>query len=564
MHSTPSPKPPEEQITQWLHAAVEHHQRDALEEAQIYYSKILEIQPDHADAMQLLGLIHKRLGNRKYALELMHHSVRINANQPNVWFNLGNTYSEDEQFDAAYEAYKQAVVRDPHNVQIHFNIGLMCRHLHSYKEAEAAFKVTLQLQNDYPEAWRNLGIVYKAQGRSTDALKAYAKALEADGLNPLLHTNIGNMFKAMGRREESEAAYREAVRLRPEFAEAHRHLANAHSYTVSSDPHIGQMEALMHRHDLPEAERMQLCFALAKAYHEAGGIVKSWKYLEEGNTLKRKHCHYDSAGMEQWFDDIIDAYPKHVVQRQEGESRTEDTPVFVVGMPRSGTSLVEQILASHTEVHGAGELDDLRMLVQRVWPRWYGDVYPKEARKLSAHHKLQLAGEYLRMLGQYMPQGKTRVTDKMPGNFRFIGLIHQLLPNAKIIHCVRDPMDTCVSIYRHYFSGHHPYAYDMRELGMYHRQYQRLMAHWHDALPEGVILDIPYEELVENQELHTRRLLDFCNLSWDDACLAFHKTERPVHTASAMQVRQPIYTQSIGKWQNEVDYLRPLLDALNV
>jgi hypothetical protein len=144
-----------------------------------------------------------------------------------------------------------------------------------------------------------------------------------------------------------------------------------------------------------------------------------------------------------------------------------------------------------------------------------------------------------------------------------VGLIHQIFPHAKIIHCLRDPMDTCVSIYRHYFEGSHPYAYDLRELGSYYRHYQRLMEHWRNVLPEGVMLDMTYEELVHNSQFHTRRLLDFCNLSWDDACLAFHETERPVHTASAMQVRQPIYTKAIGKWKKESDYLQPLLDALN-
>lgn len=559
------PEQPNSPIMQWLAEAVAQHQRGAFAEARILYSRILEHQPAHADALQLLALICKREGDRAQAVELMHASLRVLPDQPNVWANLGNTYAEMEQYEAAYEAYKQAVVRDPQNAKLHFSIGVVCRYLRSLREAEAALSMSLKLDAQNVEAWRNLGIVYKTQGQSVAALKAYARALQLDANNPQLHSNVGNSFKSMGHVAEAEAAYKEAIRLKPDIAEVHRQLAQVRNYASAADAHIGQMEELLHRRGLPESERMQLCFALAKAYHDAGVVVKSWKYLKEGNQLKRKEYDYDPKGMAQWMEAIAAAYPEAAIQAQEGDGRLEDAPIFVVGMPRSGTSLVEQILASHPAVHGAGELDELRMLVQRVWPRWHeGAVFPAGARQLSAHHKLQLAGEYLRMLGQYMPQGKTRITDKMPGNFRFVGLIHQLLPNAKIIHCTRDPMDTCVSIYRHYFSGSHPYAYDLRELGMYYKSYKKLMAHWHAVLPEGVLLDVPYEELVADQQFHTRRLLDFCNLSWDDACLAFHETERPVHTASALQVRQPLHAQAIGQWRNEADYLQPLLDALKV
>ena len=557
-----SPKPSETIICQWLAIAVGHHKRGALDEAQTYYSRILAAEPEHADTLQLLALVCKRQGNCEQALALMHHSLRVDPDQPHVWLNLGHTYAGTQQFDAAYEAYKQAVVRDQHNAGAHFGIGLMCRHLHSYKEAEAAFQIALHLQPHYPEAWRNLGIIYKTQGNNIAALKAYAHALEQDAANPVLHVNVGHIFKSMGKCAEAEAAYSESIRLKPDFAEAHRYLAQARYYVDSSNPHIAQMEKLAHKRELPDSERVHLCFALAKAYQDAGVVVKSWKYLKQGNQLKRKAYDYDAKATEQWFDDIIHAYPQQIVATQEGEGRLENTPIFIVGMPCSGASLVEQLIASHPDVHGAGELDALRMLVQRVWPRWYGDSYPEAAHHMGAHHKLQLAGEYLRVLDHYLPEGKSRATDRMPENFRFIGLIHQLLPNAKIIHCVRDPMDVCVSIYRRYFAGNHPYVYDLRELGMYYRQYQRLMEHWCNVLPEGVMLDVPYEELVNDQQFHMRRLLDFCDLSWDDTRLAFHQTGRPVPIASAMQIHTP--AQSTDTWRKEADYLQPLLDALNV
>lgn len=558
------PTPPEAIVSQWLAIAVDHHQRGELDEAHRHYSHILSTEPEHAQALQLLALIIKAKGDNSQALALMHKSLAIEPDQPSAWFNLGNAYAEAQQFDAAYEAYKEAMVRDPHNAEVHFGIGMMCRQLRSFKEAEAAFKVVLLIQPQHAEAWRNLGMVYKVQGQSVAALRAYAKALELDAGNPVLHANVGNTFRSMGKWEEAEAAYGEAIRLKPDFAEAHRFLAQTKHYAYSADSHIAHMEQLVSQHILPDSERVQLCFALAKAYQDVGNVVKSWEFLKQGNQLKRQEYVYNSHDVEQWFSAIMEAYPKQMVSREEGEGRLDNTPIFIVGMPRSGTSLVEQIIASHHDVHGAGELEELPMLVQRVWPRWYGDVYPEAAQHMGAHHKLQLAGEYLRMVRQYLPSDKSRVTDKMPGNFRFVGLIHQLLPHAKIIHCVRDPMDTCVSIYRHYFSGAHPYAYDLQELGRYYRCYQRLMEHWRAVLPEGVMLDVPYEGLVSDQQFHTRRLLDFCDLSWDDACLAFHETERPVYTASARQVRQPIYTQAIGKWHNEADYLQPLLDVLNV
>ena len=267
------------------------------------------------------------------------------------------------------------------------------------------------------------------------------------------------------------------------------------------------------------------------------------------------------------FDRIEAVFTRELIAAKSGGGDESPMPIFVLGMPRSGTTLIEQIIASHPLVHGAGELGELNEVVLTVrGPDGNTIPYPEFVLALDAAALKQIGARYVASVRKLMPEGTQAryLTDKMPSNYYFAGLIHLALPNAVIIHCVRDPVDTCVSCYSKLFSGAQIHTYDLAELGRYYRRYERLMAHWRRVLPKGRILDVRYEDVVADLEGQARRILAYCALPWDDRCLAFHRTERPVRTASATQVRRPIYNTAVGRWRAYADDLGPLLAALGI
>jgi len=279
-----------------------------------------------------------------------------------------------------------------------------------------------------------------------------------------------------------------------------------------------------------------------------------------GNELKRNTYTYNIFETRDFFNGLKNVFDDKLFSKHVDTGYGENTPIFIVGMPRSGSSLLEQILASHSLVYGAGELKYLSQIVIHSSAKIAGIKFPYCAAKLSPDNFEILGAEYSKRLRQYSGAVKY-ITDKELHNFLYIGMIRLTLPNAKIIHCKRNPVDTCLSIFKTYFAGVHKYAYDLSELGEYYKLYQDLMEHWYKILP-GYIFDIQYEDLVGDQEGETRKLLDYCELPWDEACLSFHRTIRPVRTASAEQVRRPIYNSSVGLWRRYEKHLSPLLSAL--
>jgi Sulfotransferase family len=315
---------------------------------------------------------------------------------------------------------------------------------------------------------------------------------------------------------------------------------------------------------LPEEGRRQLLFALAKAFADLGEHERAFGWLLEGNALKRRQIGYDEAKVLGQFARIRAVFDRDLMDRSRGRGDPSSVPIFILGMPRSGTTLVEQVLASHSEVYGAGELLDFEREVARLSEAdGAPPTFPELAPSLSGEQLRQLGTRYVQRVRPAAPAA-VHITDKMPMNFLFVGLIHLALPNARIIHTRRDPVDTCLSCFATLFTGEHRVAYELGELGRYYRAYDRLMRHWRDMLPDGVILEVKYEDLVTGFEPQARRIVDHCGLEFEDTCLDFHKTRRPVRTASAAQVRQPIYQSSVGRWHSYKHLLRPLLDALAI
>ena len=321
------------------------------------------------------------------------------------------------------------------------------------------------------------------------------------------------------------------------------------------------MEDLAEAGELADIQEIRLRFALAKAYDDLGEYDRAFAALTRANALKRDEVDFDMTEIEARYRAIEDTFSADFLAAGADLGDPSETPVFIVGMPRSGTTLLEQILDSHPEAHGAGELLELPGLIKGLTEELGSDAaFPGCLSAVAPNRWTELGARYADTLAQRTPAAR-RVTDKLPENHQRVGFISLILPRAKIIHCRRDPLDTCLSCYKLLFTGGQKYSYDLRDLGRQYRLYDSLMAHWSRVLP-GRILDVRYEDLVADQEAETRRILAHCGLDWDPACLRFHESDRQVMTASAIQVRRPIYRDSVDKWRRYEAHLRPLLDAL--
>jgi hypothetical protein len=327
---------------------------------------------------------------------------------------------------------------------------------------------------------------------------------------------------------------------------------------AAGDAEIAAMQALLAKGDeISKGDTMLLHFALGKAFLDTGDSGRAFAHLNAGNRMKRAQISYDPVSTGHWMRSIATVFSADFLERLEGQGAASSKPIFVLGMPRSGTTLVEQILASHPSVHGAGELSYIQNIVNEL------GNFPSSAAALTPASLRAFGERYLAQTAKLAP-GAPHVVDKMPINFAYAGLIRLILPGARLIHSRRDPVDTCLSCYSKLFTAEQSFSYDLAELGQFHRDYQRLTAHWRNVFPPEFFLEVDYESVVEDLEGQARRMLDFLSLPWDPACLAFHETKRPVRTASVNQVRQKLYKSSSGRWRQHKANLGPLLAALQI
>ncbi len=392
--------------------------------------------------------------------------------------------------------------------------------------------------------------------RSLASLDA-ALAIEA-GMADALRQR-GQVLFALGRTEEARASLERALGADPRDAAAYRLLGAVKRFSAD-DPFLATMERLLEAPDTLATEaQTDLHFALAKAYGDIGQPMRMFQHLVRGNALKRKQIDYDEAAVLSVLARISETFTPDLMRRMAENGDPSAQPIFIVGMPRSGTTLVEQILAAHPAVQAGGERQDFAMALAATVPGNYPEIVPAMAPgRLAA-----LGAAYLSRIADALPAAE-RFTDKLPSNYIFAGLIHLALPNARIIHTKRDPLDTCLSCFSILFAGQQKFAYDLGELGRYFRAYEALMAHWCSVLPAEVMLDVQYEDMVADTERLARRIVAHCGLPWDDACLRFHEVQRPVLTASAAQVRQPIYRNSVGRSRAYEQELGPLIEALGI
>lgn len=477
--------------------------------------------------------------------------------------NLGVLLQAGGDFDGALAHFEQAVRLRPSSAIAHDNRGSVLQAQREFAAAVAAHQRAIEIDPSLPQAHSNLGTALQGAGALDAAVAAFEKAIALAPHFAAAHANLGAALRERGDLTEAKACFERALALEPRNGRFHRLVATEAGTAPIGRSHLRRMEALAREiESLPVGDRIELRFALAKAYADQGDRARSFEQLREGNALKRASIEYDEEGTLRGLTALADLVQKPLIESMAGGGDLSGKPIFIFGMPRSGTTLVEQVLAAHPEVHAAGE----EGVFERALRQFCNvDVDPNETRAFAASLAVQLqrlGSRAARHFESLAPTAK-RITDKWPWSFKYAGLIHLALPNARMIHVIRDPLDTCFSCYGTLFVSKLPYMYDLSEIGRYYRGYQRLMEHWNAVLPPGSMLEIRYERLVDDFGAEARRMLEYCGLEWDERCGSFWRVRRPVRTASAVAVRQPVYRDSIGRAKAYLDHLAPLREALS-
>jgi tetratricopeptide (TPR) repeat protein len=546
--------------TQSLHAALLLHRQGRLDEAAQLYKLVLRSDRSHFEALHNLGIVRISQGKPGDAVKLIRRALYERPNSPEAHNSLGSALHSMDRRDEALVHYQKAIALRPDYLEALNNTAVLLQSLNRGAEAVSHYEKVLAIKPDFAGAHDHIARALRALNRHQEAVAHYEKAIDLDPQKADLHTRLGIALQELGMLDRALDAHARAIELAPDNTGFYLELAQCKRFT-RDDPHLAAMQKLAcGMISLSDEAQMHLHFALGKAFEDLGQYEQAFSHLIAGNALKRKQTAYDEVATLGLLDRIRSVFT-HNLLHGPPRGHASSVPVFIIGMPRSGTTLIEQILASHSMVHGGGELMEFEtVLGQLTGTRGSRVTFPEEIPDLDDELLQKLGNRYVDAVRAY--GSAERITDKMPSNFRFAGLIHLALPHARIIHARRDPIDTCLSCFSKLFAGDHPYVYELGELGRYYRAYDTLMAHWRAVLPKGVMLEVQYEELVGDIETQARNIVGHCGLEWEDACLAFHRTERSIRTASFAQVRQPIYRSSVGRWRPRQDVLSPLIDAL--
>ena len=487
-------------------------------------------------------------------------TAEAGAQDPAATFSLAVAMMKADRLAEALAGFDAVLARVPAHLPSLNNRGIVLDRLGRHAEAVASYDRALAMAPADPLALNNRGEALQKLMRGEQALASYDAAIAASPEFAEAHANRGHLLTQLGRTEEAIQALERAIELNPARARFYQHLAPLRRFQPD-DPNLARMQALSGRPGaLSLDDRIDLGFALAKATADTGDFAGAFEQLSAANRLKRSTFQYDEAADLAALERIGDLFGDDFQARMAGAGDRGPAPILIVGMPRSGSTLVEQILASHPEVFGAGETADLDDAVAEAL-RGRGP-FPDGAAALAPGAVRALGADYVRRLGVRAPGG-VRLVDKTLSNFRHLGLIHAALPNVRIVHVRRDPVDACMSCFRLLFGGHQPFAYDLGEVGRYHRALEGLMSRWRELLPGEALMELQYEALIADPEAQVRRLLDHCGLEWDARCLEFHETRRQVRTSSASQVRRPINAGAIGASDPWRPFISALLEALS-
>ena len=556
------PAQAEATAAQLLHQGVAAAARGEPVEAIACMRKAVALRPDMAAAQANLGLLLVAVGRHAEAEAPLRAAVGLMPRDAALRNALGIALEAQQRHEDAQTSYRAALEVDPRLAEAHANLGNCLRRLGHPQQAEAHYLRAIELRPDFAVAHYNLGILLQDREEFERAIAQYRKALvcRPDYVEAL--NNLGSCLRNEGFVDEAKTTFERVLQLQPLQVEAHCNLAQFKTYQAD-DPHIGQLLSQQHRLDsMPDEGRARYWFTVGKMLEDTARHDDSFVAYAQGNAIKRASTPWDEAGHGALQRRIIATFTReHLAAHAVAPAAAGPTPVFIVGMPRSGTSLLEQVLATLPSVHGAGELT---WLPETLHVGGEHDIleFPQTLAAYSADEYLQLGQRYLSRIRELAPQA-THVVDKLPDNFQHLGLIHLMFPGARIIHSMRDPMDSCFSCFSRLFIGNNlGYTYDLGATGRYWVTYHELMRHWHEVLPAGRILDVSYETMVSDFENQARRLVEYLGLPWDERCLGFHENRRIVRTASVAQVRKPIYRTSVARWKHYERHLGALLEVV--
>jgi len=563
-----------------------------------YYRRALAIAPAMAEALNNLGNALRVTGDIDGAINAYQDALMHRESYPEAYNNLGTLLQQDRKFDEAEHALKKAIAQKSGYIDAHNNLAnlyvaqkkevdalrvlgdalkiaptnpqtlLITARIQlrrgNFAAAEQATRAVLQQQPDNAEALTVLGQLLHETDRYDEAIEVLARAVEANPRNPESLNFYGVALKSVGRLDDARDYILKALKLNDSMFGAYANLNDLVDFSKGEGEELfNRMDAIFEAASNHEADQLlPLHFAYAKALDDRGEHERALQHYITGGRMKRAQLDYDEKETFAFFDAIREAFPKALFEDRKYKGIDDERPVFIIGMPRSGSTLVEQILSSHPQVHGAGEVKYLSRAIGQLRDRLPSlPRYPQMMAKITPAQLDMVAKKYLEALTAGAGNSK-RVTDKLLTNYFFVGMIHLLYPKAKFVNTLRDPVDTCLSGFTKLFKDDMPHSYDLTELGRYYCKYRELMEHWQKVLPEGVLTTVQYEDVVADTETQAKALIDFIGLKWDKKCLEFHKSDRPVKTASVAQVRKPIYKTAVKRWMKYGDGLRPLIDAV--
>lgn len=509
-----------------IELALEHERSGNHEAAEKIYRDILQKDPDQAEAARLLAGIASRNKRYREAEVFLQKAVSVAPRHLRAWVDLANAQREQDKF----------------------------------QEAIASAGTVVELAPESADSYMVLAGAQGASGDHSKAIESYRRALEIAPDRAAVYCGMAHHQKTIGMQDAAIASYRQAINIKPDHAEAYWSLANLKTFRFE-DTEVAAMESLLNSGDLADEFRCQVHNALGLEYEARKNFDQAFENFTGCNRIRRKAENYDPVETEGMHDRLVTLFDAPFLERNAGADAAPVTPIFVVGLPRSGSTLIEQILASHSLVEGTHELGELSRAVQKARKSSRKKQrFPEALQDIDVAAWQDIGAEYLRRTEVYR-SGLPYFIDKNPNNFIFAGVLKLALPNCRIIDARRHPLDSCFGSYKQLFASGQPFSYDMTELGEYYLQYDRLMKHWQQVLP-GFVLDVPYEAVVADLEFQVRRMLDFCGLPFEDACLRFFETERAVKTASSEQVRRPIYASSVNLWRNYEPHLDELVHIL--
>lgn len=547
-------------ILDTLKKGLEYQKKNSFRQAEDLYKSVLKIDSNNQDALRLIGVMHFQQNSFDKAENYFKRVLKINPN--NVWAltNLGNVYFKKDKFQDSIDLHRKAIKQNQNSELAHNNLATVLLKAGYTKKAILAAKAAIRINSKFDKAYHTLGNALREDRQIDEAIEAYEGALK---INPYLLTtltSLGALYRESNNYAKALQFYKRACDHDPNYVAALVQVVSLENQKSDSED-VKKLKSILKEKNILKEEKLNICFCLANIYERESDYSNAFNFYAKANYIKNSILKYDNSDEKNLFKNIVIACPENLFKKKYNPIETEKNVIFIVGMPRSGTSLVEQIIASHPEVYGGGELNFLNNLIFT------------DNKKTRANSILELSNNTQEKINKifksYINQvkeldfGEQFITDKNPFNFRFLGMISLMMPKAKIIHCVRNPLDVCISLFKNNFAEDAiPFSYNLEASAQYYKLYNELMKYWKKILKDK-ILEINYEELVADQIIQTKKILEYCDLDWDDQCVNFYKSKRIVRTASVDQVRKPIYKNSVNSWKNYKSHIQPLINLLS-